>query len=55
MLDNVSNTAAENNDKKKLTFKNYASFTNCIRETSNTQVDNAKDIDVVIPMYGFIE
>ena len=27
----------------------------CIREASNTQVDNAKDIDVVIPMYGFIE
>ena len=36
-------------------FKNCASFTNCISEINNTQVDNAKDIDIVMPMYNLIE
>ena len=36
-------------------FKNCAPFTNCISEINNTQVDNAKDIDTVIPMYNLIE
>ena len=27
----------------------------CIGEISNTQVDNAKDIDIVMPMYNLIE
>ena len=27
----------------------------CISEVNNTQVDNAKDIDIVIPMYNLIE
>ena len=30
-------------------------FKNCISEINNTQVDNAKDIDIVIPMYNLIE
>ena len=30
-------------------------FTNCISEINNTQVDNAKDIDIVMPMYNLIE
>ena len=37
------------------TFKNCAPFTNCISEINNTQVDNAKDIDIVMPMYNLIE
>ena len=40
---------------KGVTFKNYAPFTNCISETSNTQVDNAKDIDIVMPMFNLLE
>ena len=36
-------------------FKNYAPFTNCISKINNTQVDNAKDIDIVMPMYNLIE
>ena len=36
-------------------FKNCAPFTNCVSEINNTQVDNAKDIDIVIPMYNLIE
>ena len=32
-------------------FKNCASFTYCISQINNTQVDNAKDLDVVMPMH----
>ena len=38
-----------------LAFKSCASFTNCISEINNTQIDNAKDIDIVMPMYNLIE
>ena len=30
-------------------------FTNCISEINNTQIDNARDIDIVMPMYSLIE
>ena len=40
---------------KGVIFKNCAPFTNCISEINNTQVDNAKDIDIVMPMYNLIE
>ena len=36
-------------------FKNCAPFTNCISEINNTQVGNAKEIDIVMPMYNLIE
>ena len=55
----VNNTAAAdtdaNNINKKVIFKNRAPFTNCISEINNTQVDNVKDIDIVMPMYNLIE
>ena len=47
--------ANSNNFGKKVMFKNCASFTNYISKINNTQVDNAKDIDVVMPMYNFID
>ena len=47
--------AAANNTNKKVIFKNCAPFTNCISEINNTQIDNAKDIDIVMPMYNLIE
>ena len=40
---------------KGVAFKNCAPFTNCISEINNTQVDNAKVIDIVMPMYNLIE
>ena len=40
---------------KGVSFKNCAAFINCISEINNTQVDNAKDIDIVMPMYNLIE
>ena len=55
----VNETAAANADanttNKKVIFKNCAPFTNCISEINNTQVDNAKDIDIVTPIYNLIE
>ena len=55
----VNNTAAVgaavHNTNKKVIFKNCAPFTNCISEIHNTQIDNAKDIDIVMPMYNLIE
>ena len=40
---------------KGVSFKDCAPFINCISEINNTQIDNAKDIDIVIPMYNLIE
>ena len=55
----VNNTsdegAAANNTNKKVIFKNWAPCTNCMSEINNTQADNAKDIDIVMPMYNLIE
>ena len=55
----VNNTAAAdtdaNNNNKKVIFRNCAPFTICISEINNTQVDNAEDIDAVMPMYNVIE
>ena len=55
----VTNTAAAgvaaNNINKKVIFKKCAPFTNCISEINNTQIDNAKDIDIVMSMYNLIE
>ena len=39
---------------KKIIFKNFAPFTNCISEINYTQVDDARDIDLVMPMYHLI-
>ena len=36
-------------------FKNCTPFTNCISITNNTQVDNARDLDVVAPVYNLIQ
>ena len=41
-----------NNDGKRVVFKNCAPFTDCISEMNNTQIDNTKDIDIVVPMHN---
>ena len=43
------------NYDKKLAFKNNAPFTSCISKINNTLMDNAKDLDIVIPMYNLLE
>ena len=44
-----------NNANKKVISKNCVPFINRISEINDTQVDNAKDIDIVMPMYNLKE
>ena len=48
-------TAGGGNNNIQVVFRNCAPFADCISEINNTQTDNAKDINVVIPMYNLIE
>ena len=49
--------ATKRTDKrgKGVTFKNCAPFTKCISRINNTDIDNAHDIDIVMPMYNLVE
>ena len=40
---------------KGVIFKNYEPFIKCISKMNDTEIDNAHDIDIVMPMYNFIE
>ena len=55
----VNNTSAEgadaNNNNKKVIFKNCAPFTNCRSQINNTDLGNAKYLDIVMPMYNLME
>ena len=42
-------------ERKKLTFKNNAPFRSCISKINNTFIENAEDIDTVMPMYNQLE
>ena len=52
---NTRTTAASNNRNKRIMFKNCFPFTNCISKINNTEIDNAKSINIVMPMYNLIE
>ena len=38
-----------------LAFKNNTPFTNCISKINNLLIDNAEDLDVVMPIYNLLE
>ena len=40
---------------KNVAFKNNASFINYILKINGVQIDNAEDLDVVMPMYNLLE
>ena len=40
---------------KEVAFKNNAPFINCISKINDVKIDNAKDLDVVMPMYNLLE
>ena len=48
-------SAANPNNRKNIIIKNCAPFTNFIREINNTQIGNAKNIDIVLSIYNLIE
>ena len=55
---NATNTNNANNTafgEKKLVFKNNAPFINCISKINGVKIDNAEDLDVVMPMYNLLE
>ena len=51
-IPNTAAQGAERNNWKNIIIKNCAPFINCI---INKQIDNAKDIDIVMPMYNLVE
>ena len=50
----VTRTNGASRRKKKLIFKNNASFRPCITKIKNTFVDNAEDLDIVMAMYNLL-
>ena len=49
-------TARQEDEKNKgLIFKNCALSINCKSKINNTEINNADDIDIVMPMYNLIE
>ena len=49
-------TAPDNNAYDgKLALKNNSQFISCISKMNNTLIDNAEDLDIVMPMYYLIE
>ena len=40
---------------KEVAFKNNAPVINCISKINDVKIDNAKDLDVVMPMYNLLE
>ena len=52
--DTVANRQADERNKG-IVFKKCAPFTSCKSEINNTEIDHAKGIDIVMPMYNLIE
>ena len=40
---------------KKINFKNNALFRSFISKINNTFIGNAKDLDIVMPMYNLLD
>ena len=51
--DNKAAKQADERDKV-VAFKNFAPFTNCVSKINNTEIDNAENIDIVMPIYNLI-
>ena len=49
---NAPNNAKKN---KAVAFKNNAPFIKCISKINGVKIDNAEDLDVVMPMYNLLE
>ena len=55
LKNNAGAATAASNTNKKVIFKNWVPFTNCISKINNIQIDNAEYIDIVMPIYNLIE
>ena len=53
---NIIVTNPDNTKRNKVVaFKNNALFINCISKINGVKIDNAEDLDVVMPMYNLLE
>ena len=53
---NITVTKPDNAKRNKSdAFKNNAPFINCISKINGVQIDNAKNLDVVMSMYNLLE
>ena len=54
---NITVVSENNNDNynRKLAFKNNTAFTACISKINGILIDNAEDLDVVMPMHNLPE
>ena len=55
---NATNTNNPNSNalgEKKLVFKNNAPFINCTSKINGIKIDNAEDLDAVMPMYNLLQ
>ena len=48
-------TATGGDANTKAAFKNFAPFTKCVTHINDEHVDNADNLDIVMPMYNLIE
>ena len=48
-------TATGGNANTKVAFKNCAPFTKCVTHISDEHVDNANNLDILMPMYNLTE
>ena len=48
-------TSANNRINKEPAFKNNAPFRSCISKINNIFIDNAEDLDIVLPMCNLLE
>ena len=52
----ITVTNPNNNEyDKKLALKNNAPFFSCISKINSKLIDNAEDLDIVMPMYNLLE
>ena len=55
-IDLLADGANENGKaEKNVTFKNSALFRSCISKINSTLIDNAEDLDIVMPMHNLLE
>ena len=53
--DTAGESAAANNVNKKVIFRNFAPFADCINKINNKQIDNVQKTDIVMSMCNLIE
>ena len=56
IVGNITVTDPDNAKRNKaVAFKNNATFINCISKINGIKIDNAGDLDVVMPMHNLLE